>query len=131
VGPLSEGIVHGKRVTCPLHNWTIDLETGSAVAPDVGCAHRHEVKMENGKSAGGDKGLAMPFVPTQQTYAALCPYAGGLRGLDGCCGNGHSLSVIANQPTWDACVQRRSACRYAGCGRAVAHPLIDGQRARG
>ncbi len=48
-GPLSEGIVHGKRVTCPLHNWTIDLETGSAVAPDVGCAHRHEVKMENGK----------------------------------------------------------------------------------
>lgn len=44
-GPLSQGIVHGKRVTCPLHSWVIDLETGSAVAPDVGCAHRHEVRV--------------------------------------------------------------------------------------
>ncbi len=46
-GPLSQGIVHGKRVTCPLHNWMIDLETGNAVSPDVGCAHRHEVKVED------------------------------------------------------------------------------------
>jgi nitrite reductase (NADH) small subunit len=34
-GPLSQGIVHGRRVTCPLHNWVIELETGNAVAPDV------------------------------------------------------------------------------------------------
>jgi nitrite reductase (NADH) small subunit len=47
-GPLAQGIVHGKRVTCPLHSWVIDLETGSAVAPDVGCAHRHEIKVEGG-----------------------------------------------------------------------------------
>lgn len=47
-GPLSQGIVHGKRVTCPLHSWQIELETGVAVAPDVGCAHRHEVKIEDG-----------------------------------------------------------------------------------
>ena len=46
-GPLSQGIVHGKRVTCPLHSWVIDLETGNAVAPDVGCAHQHAVKVEN------------------------------------------------------------------------------------
>jgi nitrite reductase (NADH) small subunit len=44
-GPLAQGIVHGKRVTCPMHNWMIDLETGSAVAPDVGCAHRHEMRV--------------------------------------------------------------------------------------
>ncbi len=44
-GPLAQGIVHGKRVTCPLHSWVIDLETGSAIAPDVGCAHRHEVRV--------------------------------------------------------------------------------------
>ena len=31
-GPLSEGIVHGCKVTCPLHNWVIDLDTGTAVA---------------------------------------------------------------------------------------------------
>ena len=48
-GPLSEGIVHGHRVTCPMHNWVIDLETGSAVAPDVGCAHRHEVRLQYGE----------------------------------------------------------------------------------
>ena len=38
-GPLSQGIVHGKRVTCPLHAWVIELESGEAVAPDQGCAH--------------------------------------------------------------------------------------------
>ena len=35
-GPLSEGIVSGRSVTCPLHNWTIDLATGRACAPDEG-----------------------------------------------------------------------------------------------
>lgn len=44
-GPLSQGIVHGNRVTCPLHNWVIDLESGVAVAPDEGCARRHEVRI--------------------------------------------------------------------------------------
>ncbi|MCW8826194.1 MAG: nitrite reductase small subunit NirD [Gammaproteobacteria bacterium] len=47
-GPLAEGIVHGKKVTCPLHNWTIDLESGEAVAPDKGCARRYETKVESG-----------------------------------------------------------------------------------
>ena len=47
-GPLSQGIVHGKRVTCPLHNWKIELESGEAVAPDVGCAAKYEVKVEDG-----------------------------------------------------------------------------------
>ena len=35
-GPLSEGIVSGNSVTCPLHNWVIGLEDGAAVAPDEG-----------------------------------------------------------------------------------------------
>ncbi len=47
-GPLSQGIVHGARVTCPLHNWRIELATGEAVAPDVGCAGRFEVRLEGG-----------------------------------------------------------------------------------
>jgi nitrite reductase (NADH) small subunit len=47
-GPLSQGIVHGKRVTCPLHNWVIELESGEAVAPDEGCAHSIAVKLEEG-----------------------------------------------------------------------------------
>ena len=37
-GPLSQGIVHGKKVTCPLHGWNVGLDSGCAVAPDEGCA---------------------------------------------------------------------------------------------
>ena len=47
-GPLSQGIVHGNGVTCPLHNWVIDLNTGLAVAPDEGCVHRYEVRVAHG-----------------------------------------------------------------------------------
>jgi nitrite reductase (NADH) small subunit len=48
-GPLAQGIVHGHKVTCPLHNFVIDLESGSAVAPDEGCVRRHAVKIEAGR----------------------------------------------------------------------------------
>jgi len=47
-GPLAQGIVHGHRVTCPLHAWNINLETGDVVAPDVGCTHRYALKIESG-----------------------------------------------------------------------------------
>jgi len=48
-GVLSQGIVHGERVTCPLHNWVIDLQTGDALAPDVGCAPKFPVEVRNGR----------------------------------------------------------------------------------
>ncbi len=48
-GPLSQGIVHGKRVTCPLHSWNIGLEDGQVVAPDVGSCETFKVKVENGE----------------------------------------------------------------------------------
>lgn len=48
-GPLSEGIVHGRRVTCPLHNWNIELDCGAVVSPDQGCVPSYPVKMEDGK----------------------------------------------------------------------------------
>ena len=47
-GPLSQGLVHNRRVTCPLHNFVIELESGKAVAPDEGCTHSHPAKVENG-----------------------------------------------------------------------------------
>ena len=47
-GPLSQGIVHGASVTCPLHNWKIDLASGEALGADEGCTHRYPVKVENG-----------------------------------------------------------------------------------
>ena len=47
-GPLSEGIVHGHGVTCPLHGWVINLENGEAEAPDVGCAPKISVRVTEG-----------------------------------------------------------------------------------
>ena len=47
-GPLSQGIVFGESVACPLHNWTIGLADGCARAPDEGCAPRFSVKVEAG-----------------------------------------------------------------------------------
>jgi len=48
-GPLSQGIVQGQSVTCPLHNWVIDLDTGAAQGADHGCAGRIAVQVEDGR----------------------------------------------------------------------------------
>ncbi|MEI9408945.1 nitrite reductase small subunit NirD [Mesorhizobium sp. B2-5-4] len=45
-GPLSQGIVHGAAVTCPLHNWVISLETGKALGADEGAVRTIPVKRE-------------------------------------------------------------------------------------
>ena len=47
-GPLSQGIVHGAAVTCPLHNWVISLETGQALGADEGSVRTIPVRVENG-----------------------------------------------------------------------------------
>ncbi|VCU71126.1 Assimilatory nitrite reductase [NAD(P)H] small subunit [Pigmentiphaga humi] len=82
-GPLSQGIVHGESVTCPLHGWNIGLDDGQAKAPDQGCARRFPVRVEAGvvyvegpplradarPPGGGTGGLAEPD--------PLCPGSGG------------------------------------------------------
>ena len=45
-GKLSQGIVHGEQVTCPLHNWIIGLSDGNAQSPDAGCVPVVPVKLE-------------------------------------------------------------------------------------
>jgi nitrite reductase (NADH) small subunit len=47
-GPLSQGIVFGESVACPLHNWTIGLNDGCAKSPDEGCTTKFSVKVEGG-----------------------------------------------------------------------------------
>lgn len=47
-GPLSQGIMHGSSVTCPLHNWRIDLASGQALGADEGCTNVFESKVEDG-----------------------------------------------------------------------------------
>ncbi|MCV2369763.1 nitrite reductase small subunit NirD [Roseateles oligotrophus] len=48
-GPLSQGIVFGNKVACPLHNWTIALDSGQAQAPDEGCTAKFSVRVEAGQ----------------------------------------------------------------------------------
>ena len=47
-GPLSQGIVFGESVACPLHNWCIDLASGAAAAPDEGSVERFPVTVVDG-----------------------------------------------------------------------------------
>ncbi len=47
-GPLSQGIVFGTSVACPLHNWTIGLADGCAKAPDEGCTPKFSVHVADG-----------------------------------------------------------------------------------
>ncbi len=46
-GPLSQGIVYDRRVSCPLHNWVISLESGEATGPDSGCTNYFPVRISD------------------------------------------------------------------------------------
>lgn len=48
-GPLSQGIVHGASVTCPLHNWVISLESGEAQGADEGRVPIVPVRVRDGR----------------------------------------------------------------------------------
>lgn len=56
-GPLSQGIVHGSAVACPLHNWRISLETGEALGADKGCTPTIPVKVDAGRVLISRSGL--------------------------------------------------------------------------
>ena len=91
-GPLSQGIVFGTSVACPLHNWTIDLAGGCAKAPDEGCTPRFAVKLE-----GGMVHLDAAELATHATDL-LAPVAGPILapGNHGAIDAGHPQSVGAN-----------------------------------
>ena len=48
-GPLSNGIQHGEAVTCPLHNWVFDLNTGQALGADTGVVKTYPIEVQDGK----------------------------------------------------------------------------------
>lgn len=48
-GPLSDGMVHGRHVTCPLHNWVISLETGEVGGGETGRVRAYPARIENGR----------------------------------------------------------------------------------
>ncbi|HCX81352.1 MAG: nitrite reductase [Curvibacter sp. RIFCSPHIGHO2_12_FULL_63_18] len=77
-GPLSQGIVFGTSVACPLHNWTIGLCDGQASAPDEGCTPKFQVKLDGGQVflkttelQGHATDLVRPIAgPTRRTTSA-------------------------------------------------------------
>lgn len=48
-GPLSNGIQHDERVTCPMHNWVFDLNTGQALGADEGSVKTYGIKVQDGR----------------------------------------------------------------------------------
>ena len=48
-GPLSEGIVHGRSVTCPLHNMVLRLDTGQAQGADTGAVNTYAIRIADGR----------------------------------------------------------------------------------
>ena len=86
-GPLSQGIVFGHSVACPLHAWTIELASGQAVAPDHGCARRFAVRVDAGRVFLDGDELAAPDVSPgtsgQAAAVAEPANAAGLTGLSG------------------------------------------------
>jgi nitrite reductase (NADH) small subunit len=59
-GPLSQGIVHGHAVACPLHNWRISLASGAALGEDQGCTPTLPVRLTGGRVAIDAGALLLP-----------------------------------------------------------------------
>lgn len=74
-GPLSQGMVFGARVACPLHNWTIALCDGQAVAPDAGCTPRFQLKVEGGEVFLDAEELAHHATTETRPLAGPCQHA--------------------------------------------------------
>jgi nitrite reductase (NADH) small subunit len=71
-GPLSQGIVFGTSVACPLHNWTIGLEDGQARAPDEGCTQRFSCRVQEGQVMLDPVELATLALDEQPPVAGPC-----------------------------------------------------------
>ena len=77
-GPLSQGIVFGTSVACPLHNWTIGLDDGCAKAPDEGCTQRFSCRVDGGNVLLDPVELATLALDAQPPQAGPCAGTGAL-----------------------------------------------------
>ena len=77
-GPLSQGMVFGDSVACPLHNWTIALADGRARAPDEGCAIAFHVQLDAGRVRLDADELATLAIDVAPPLADPCASTGAL-----------------------------------------------------
>ncbi len=75
-GPLSQGIVFGTSVACPLHNWTISLCTGQAAAPDEGSTPAFAVQVVDGHVSLKTSELATQAIDLTRPLAGPCATRG-------------------------------------------------------
>jgi assimilatory nitrate reductase catalytic subunit len=124
-GPLSQGIVHGRHVTCPLHNWVIDLATGEAVAPDRGCTRKVPVQVRDRR--------VLLYPGPMKDVQTTCPYCGVGCGVvatpDGAGG-----AAIAGDKSHPAnfgrlCSKGSALGETLGLATRLLHPMVDGARA--
>jgi nitrite reductase (NADH) small subunit len=76
-GPLSQGIVFGTAVACPLHNWTIALDSGCARAPDEGRTPVFQLKVQDGQVWLDADELATVAVDLLPVMAGPCTRVNG------------------------------------------------------
>ena len=74
-GPLSQGIVFGDSVACPLHNWTIGLADGCARSPDEGCTPAFACKLDGGQIYLDADELAIKALDLAAPVAGPCAKA--------------------------------------------------------
>jgi nitrite reductase (NADH) small subunit len=72
-GPLSQGIVFGSSVACPLHNWTIELTDGCARAPDEGCTPVFACQVNAGRVYLDADELAQRAIDLEPPHSGRCP----------------------------------------------------------
>jgi nitrite reductase (NADH) small subunit len=77
-GPLSQGIVFGTSVACPLHNWTIGLADGCAQGADEGCTPKFACKVEAGQVLLDPVELATLALDLEVPRAGPCASTGAL-----------------------------------------------------
>jgi nitrite reductase (NADH) small subunit len=77
-GPLSQGIVFGSSVACPLHNWTIGLDDGCAKSPDQGCTPRFACRVDDGQVLLNPVELATHAVDLEPPKAGPCASRGAV-----------------------------------------------------
>jgi nitrite reductase (NADH) small subunit len=78
-GPLSQGIVFGTSVACPLHNWTIGLEDGCAQGADEGCTPTFACRVEGGQVLLDPVELATRALDLAPPTAGPCAMKGAVQ----------------------------------------------------
>ena len=77
-GPLSQGIVFGSSVACPLHNWTISLADGCAQGADEGCTPKFACRVDAGQVMLDSSELATLALDLAAPRAGPCASSGAL-----------------------------------------------------